>query len=536
MIKMKSIFTLVAVFFFHFQLESQTFQYEISLEPISIPGLGGLQSYAIGNDQGEWLIFGGRLDGLHQRQPFASFTSAGNNDQIMVVNPETGAIWSQSIGFLPSNIKEQLASTNMQYYQDEEMLIFTGGYAFSPSKNEHITFPYLTVLNVPEVISKVKNGNLEASDFQQIEDDFFAVTGGRLNKIEDTYYLVGGHRFIGRYNPMGPNHGPGFIQDYTDAVRKFELEFDPILKINSTSSIIDGNHLHRRDYNLIPSMINQNRVLMLYSGVFQKNQNTPWLYPVSIDQDTINAITSFQQKFNHYHCATLPIYHPESQEMHTLFFGGIAQFYEEDGILVQDNDVPFVNTIADVAILSDGSIIEHKNKTSLPGYLGAGSEFVFAPDSPMFDEGIVNGDSINTEQTIGYIYGGIRSTLPNIFFINTGNESEASETIYRVKLNKALTSSNIEIEDNAELKLQIYPNPAQRFIRVLLTLSEPKAIEINIFNVGGQKIHTQHFSSADLTEGQNYLILNKVNVGYGTYFYKFKIGTETITRKVIWSE
>lgn len=533
---MKKYFALLLSFFVYFQIASaQTVNYEISLEPLNIDGLGGLQSYAIGTYEGEWLIIGGRLDGLHQRQPFASFTSDGNNKQIIVVNPDSEEVWTLNIDFLPSHIKEQLASTNMQFHQNGDLLILTGGYAYSETKSEHITFPYLTVFDVGDVIQKVKSNSLTANDFTQIEDDFFAVTGGHLEKMEDTYFLVGGHKFMGRYNPMGPTHGPGFFQEYTDAVRKFKFELEPTLSVHSQSSIVDPVNLHRRDYNLVPQIVNQNRMLMLYSGVFQKNANLPFLYPVAIDSDTVNPITTFQQKFNHYHCANLPIYHPESLEMHTLFFGGIAQFYEEDGILVQDNEVPFVNTIADVAILPDGRMMETRNKTTLPGYLGAGSEFIFSPGSQLFDEGILNGDSITDGQTVGYIYGGIRSSMPNIFFVNTGGQSEASQTIYKVKLTRVKTSPIVEIDNTADLKLQIYPNPAQNFIRILVSLDQAQDIDVNIFNTGGQKIHQQHFSKSDVVEGQNYLILSKVKVDYGTYFYEFKIGKRKVVRKVIWS-
>lgn len=54
----------------------QTAPFQIMVEPMIIPGLGGLQAYAYGQDNGKWLILGGRLDGLHRRQPFAAFDIA----------------------------------------------------------------------------------------------------------------------------------------------------------------------------------------------------------------------------------------------------------------------------------------------------------------------------------------------------------------------------------------------------------------------------------------------------------------------------
>ena len=55
---------------------SQTVPFNINIEPLNITGLGGLQAYAFGQHNGKWLIIGGRLDGLHRRQPFAAFDKA----------------------------------------------------------------------------------------------------------------------------------------------------------------------------------------------------------------------------------------------------------------------------------------------------------------------------------------------------------------------------------------------------------------------------------------------------------------------------
>ena len=81
-IKLLSIST---VFFLSSLGFSQTAPFQISIEPITIPGLGGIQSFAYGQHNGKWLIVGGRLDGLHQRQPFAAFDIAGHNNQIIIL-------------------------------------------------------------------------------------------------------------------------------------------------------------------------------------------------------------------------------------------------------------------------------------------------------------------------------------------------------------------------------------------------------------------------------------------------------------------
>lgn len=68
-------------------IKAQTVQYQVLLEPLTIPGLEAVQSYAYGQYDGKWLIIGGRTDGLHRRQPFASFSESGNNRTLLVIDP-----------------------------------------------------------------------------------------------------------------------------------------------------------------------------------------------------------------------------------------------------------------------------------------------------------------------------------------------------------------------------------------------------------------------------------------------------------------
>jgi hypothetical protein len=89
------------------------FPYTLQLNPVSIPGLNGLHSYAYAQSNGKWLIVGGRLDGLHARQPFNSFPSNQNNAHLYVIDPINKQFWKRPLNNLPVAIKEQLQSTNM---------------------------------------------------------------------------------------------------------------------------------------------------------------------------------------------------------------------------------------------------------------------------------------------------------------------------------------------------------------------------------------------------------------------------------------
>ncbi len=513
---------------------SQSF--DVSLSPVTISGLGGLQSYAVGTYDGDWLLVGGRLDGLHRRQPFASFNAEGKNQDLIVVDPEEGTVWRAPLTSLPTSVAEQLSATNMQFYQSGDQLLCTGGYAFSPTVGDHITFPYLTIIDLPQTINAVKGNSLDASTFHQIENEAFRVTGGGLNKIDDIYYLVGGHKFMGRYNPVGPEHGPGFEQEYTNEIRKFKIIEGDNISVEILDVSHDELHLHRRDYNLVPYLADGERELMIYSGVFQTNADLPYLYPVSIDKDGYEAKEDFAQYFNHYHCAYLPIYDQESDDMHTIFFGGIAQFYEENGGLVQDNDVPFVNTIADVSRNAFGDLNETILSTTMPGYLGAGSIFIIDPKTELVEDDIIDGSKIGTDfQSIGYIYGGIRSSMPNIFWVNTGEESEASQTIYKVSIRRVAEINSI-VNNEERDHLQFYPNPARQEVRMSIDIDQPTDFSITITDVKGGKIHTQVIKKETVVSGRNILVLDEVNVGYGAFYYTIQMGDKKVTRKVIWSE
>lgn len=99
---------LILVSFISKNVYSQTAPFRISLEPINIEGLGGLQSFAFGQHNGKWLLVGGRLDGLHRRQPFASFDQAGHNTQLIVIDPFTKQKWTSTLTSLSTELQDQL--------------------------------------------------------------------------------------------------------------------------------------------------------------------------------------------------------------------------------------------------------------------------------------------------------------------------------------------------------------------------------------------------------------------------------------------
>ncbi len=515
----------------------QSSDFSIHLEPMTINGLGGLQSYAFGQYDGKWLIVGGRLDGLHRRQPFAAFDVAGNNNQLLVIDPINQQKWTASLNSLPAGIQEQLSASNAEFFQEGNYLYIVGGYGHSATINNHTTFNKLTAIHVPNVINTIINGGAISSHFRQITDDQFAVTGGQLEKMHDTYYLVGGHKFIGRYNPMGPTHGPGFTQTYTNQIRKFNINDDgTTIGITHFAPHTDTAQLHRRDYNVTPQiMSNGEEGLTAFSGVFQHNVDLPFLNCVHIDSAGYMPDNNFTQHYNHYHCANIPLYSEVNNEMHTVFFGGIAQFYDSLGTLVQDNDIPFVRTIARVTRDANGTMKEYKLNTEMPALLGAGSEFIPLETLPFYSNHVLKMDSLTNDTTLlGHIYGGINSTAKNIFWINTGTQSTANNEIFKVFLVKNTTSKTHQLnaQSVSSLKLEVYPNPNNGIFKIRFNMEEQSDIKIWIHDISGKLLHEEFY--ANQPAGYQRYQRDLEGLAYGTVFFvTVETNMEKVTRKIM---
>ena len=174
------------VFFFSLESIAQAAPFQIVLEPVTNSGLSGMQSYAYGQANGKWLVIGGRRDGLHRRQPFASFNANGKNNQLLVIDPVSLKKWELPLTSLTVDLQEQLSATNMQFHQEGKYLYITGGYGYSNSLGDHTTYGKLTAVDVPNTINAIVNNQPIEPFFRQISDTIFAVTGGHLKKIDDT--------------------------------------------------------------------------------------------------------------------------------------------------------------------------------------------------------------------------------------------------------------------------------------------------------------------------------------------------------------
>lgn len=508
---------------------------EITLHPINWPTLSGLQSYSWGRVGEEYIIMGGRLDGLHRRQPFASFDVAGHNTQIQLLQPNNMNILSINTTDFPAEVQEQMHSTNACFVQQDQYLIIAGGYGYSDIIGQHRTFNQLVVLDLVLLRNAIINGGSASSSLvAQLIDDQFAVTGGKLVKINDIFYLTVGHRFDGKYNPIEPDHGPGFSQQYTESIRRFTL--DNQWNIAWMNPWTDAQLLHRRDLNVLPSWSPQGQAeFIIYSGVFQPNADIPFLNAVRVNENGFNEIPNFAQYYNHYHCATISM-HDSIQNRNTHYFlGGISHYYDSTGILVQNNNVPFVKTIAKVVHHADGSTQEYLLPIQMPGYWGAGAEFlplssIQHDENEMISSHSLVGDSV----LIGYVYGGIHSSAKNIFWSNEGNLSSAANIWLAVYYHPNQSSAVQNVQSRNGLQLQVYPNPFSNEIHVQFSLSDitSESIQINWYDQNGHLLSSTQHPQVQL--GKNEVVFkDKENWVSGTYILEWKRGAQSVSQRVV---
>ncbi|HEX5625101.1 MAG TPA: T9SS type A sorting domain-containing protein [Saprospiraceae bacterium] len=515
-------------------LSGQSGPFQIRLEPHNIPGFPGIQSFAFGQYEGKWVIIGGRLDGLHRRQPFAAFDPVDNNFEIYVVDPGLSRFWKSSIAILPAALHEPLSSSNMQFYQEGKYLYLIGGYGFSRSIDNHRTFDALTAVDLSFLTEAVVNGTSILPAFRQINDQAFAVTGGQLRKINEVYHLVGGQKFDGAYNPMG--HAT-FTQQYTNQARRFKiLDNGTQLRVEHLSTYTDTAQFHRRDYNVVPQILpNGDEGLTAFSGVFQTKADIPYLGSVSLDRSGYQVDQGFAQYYNHYHCAHLGAYDKITKEMHSVFFGGIAQYYEQAGMLVQDNEVPFVKTISRVTRFADGRMAEFRLPVEMPDLLGAGAELIPVPELPEYANGVLDLNRLTSDTTmIGYIVGGIRSSAPNIFWNNDGSQSQASPTILKVQLIRSTLTGTDQLNPQSRegLFLQVFPNPNDGHFQIQFQLAQAEPVRLTISDESGKTLLRD--TIRDLQAGPQQLTRDSPDLEKGgTFFIRLETETAYSVQKII---
>lgn len=422
--------------------------FTISIEQSSFTLPAGLHSGAAANYKGKWVFIAGRTNGLHG---FGAnpFPTSQQNSVAYVVDWDKKVTYSRSLASASSSLTQeqidQLSATSPQFFQNGKTLYISGGYGVDTASGAFKTMTALTAVDLPKFIKWVQNGSGSASGaIRQTSSPWMQVTGGIMGSPNPHLdgLLMFGQNFTGVYTP-------GSNGDYTRQARRFQIiDTGKELFVQERSSENPNPDYRRRDLNIVPIIKNNSEAFLALSGVFTLTTGI-WTVPVVINADGSTAMedpsaaSTFKQGMNNYVSATASLFSRSSKDMYVLQFGGISFGYFSGGTFTTDSDIPFINQVTTVKMDKSGSFTQYLMNAEYPVILstgsnpgnrlifGAGAYFFNASGAPYFRNKVFNLDKIKRPTVLGYIVGGIMSTLANT---NTQSDSTASPYVFRVVL------------------------------------------------------------------------------------------------------
>lgn len=300
---------------------------------------------------------------------------------------------------------------------------------------------------IVEWVTEPQNAHHTVIDnIRQISNPIFQIAGGSMFKLGNLTQLVFGQNFSGVYN----QNSSGV---YSEQVRQFQIiDSNGVFSVDifDPKPSIPSSNFRRRDLNVVPVLLNNNNQLkyglVAYSGVFTPAIGA-WTVPVVINEtgDPImadpNLPTTFKQGMNQYACATAGLYSRKNANMYTVFLGGMSYEYYDGGFQT-DDEIPFINNVTTIQLDKNGHFTQYLMDNQYPVipstgvnpgntlYFGSGAYFL--PNTILkYPNGVISLDSIRKETVIGYIVGGIQSTLRNTV---SDADSSASAHIFKVTL------------------------------------------------------------------------------------------------------
>ena len=422
------------------------FRLEINTASFSLPV--GLQSYSSAIYKGKWIFLAGRTNGLHGFDNIGnSFPPVYQNTTVYVVDPYFGTFKSRSLsesGLTQTQIDE-LSVTSAQDYQKGGTLYFIGGYGINSSTGQMETKNTLTTIRLKDLLKWVDRKKNHLNDaIRQVSHPLLQVTGGALykNRNCDPFLLIMGQNFTGLYRDS--SNGA-----YTEQIRSFWLEEQgKKLRIvpKEFSTVLPD--YRRRDLNVVPTFYKGSPAYTAFAGVFTLDTGV-WTVPVTIFPDgssiepNPNFSETFKQSMNHYNCPTFSLYSKHSGDTFVVFPGGISYGYFSGNTFQTDSEIPFINQMTTIQMDKHNNYqqyflnVEYPYITSTGSnfgnqlLFGAGARFFPVEDVPIYKNGVIQLDKLKKPQVIGYIVGGIMSTLPNT---TSSTDTTSSPYIFEVKL------------------------------------------------------------------------------------------------------
>lgn len=323
----------------------------------------------------------------------------------------------------------------------QEAEVEASGVSLAAFTRNFTTYNTLTALSIAGLAQAVITGADVAAlaNIRQMSDSRLAVTGGGMAALNGRTYLVFGHNFQGGYNGATAS----ISQVYTDEIRSFRIiDTGRTLSIAGYQALRDPVNFRRRDGNLVSIIGTAGQAeLAFLGGVFTPGDNgTGYQAPIIIGPTgRADVDAAYQQFFNQYTTTDIPLYDRSSRSMYTVLIGGISLYEYSAGQFTPDTSLPWVDYVDSLARAADGSFQEYL-MSSIPavtpggtGFFGAGSGFFANQALPTYRNGVVVLDALRGPTVLGYMYGGIYSTVPQTRG-NTFRLTAATNQVFQITL------------------------------------------------------------------------------------------------------
>ncbi len=161
------------------------------------PNLSQMYGFAVGKSDNKFLIFGGKIKSDVPELYPADFP----NLEIILVDMDQKRATAFSSGNLEGILGEHMAASGLAYFQKGNTLYLMGGYGYSETHRQYMTFPYLTAIEMKETIAALLNGENPVAHFYQICDERIAIFDGILDYNGDEFFLING-RYAYKLQPF----------------------------------------------------------------------------------------------------------------------------------------------------------------------------------------------------------------------------------------------------------------------------------------------------------------------------------------------
>ena len=426
------------------------------------PPLPGLQSYCVAAVGDNWLVFAGRVAGLHGFNPTkGNFPRPSANTTMFLIDPKAAKVLGKlDVTTLGAELGGPLSATNVQWVQDRDTVYAIGGYGMDLTTEKMVTFDTVIRFSAGKVAALLAVGEAKPAAYKPLfavaHDTRLKITGGELKKFGDNFLLVFGQTFDGEYSPGVDRYNRlyGEQQQYSQKVRAFNLGSDLSVK---NYALFDGGFdtslpYNRRDLNVVDVIRPDGTPgLQVYGGVFKAGQVAGHTTPIEIDVPAkappaakVKWVKTYDQALSHYDCAYLTVFDPASKSTYTTLFGGISQYYydRDKNKLVRDkvdltppnivDGLPFIKTASVLRRDANGEYAQFILPTDLPGYIGSEARFVPSPSVTAFSNGVLDLSKMNGRTQVGAVFGGIESNQPYGSW-PTG-KTNASRRLFRIWL------------------------------------------------------------------------------------------------------